>query len=162
MNIPNITVKYGKLIDPYLKDWVKDRYPDYKFPTQEEVNDKIKLFKKVVEENRGMLEKACEFTGMEFKRNQIDVFVVSAVNRDMSAPLIIRSRWNEEEFLEKFIHEILHVLFGDNKFSPEGENRTVANHLHVYAVMRHLGFEVKPKDPDYVKAWELSKEYKFK
>lgn len=163
MNIPNITVKYGKLIDPYLKDWVKERYPDYNFPTREEISKKIKLFRKVVEDNKHLIEKICQFTNLDFKRNQIDVFIVSAINRDMSAPLIIRSRWDKEKFLEVFIHEIIHVLFADNCFVPAGEeSSTIRNHVAVFYVMRHLGFELEPKDPEYVKAWELSREYKFK
>jgi hypothetical protein len=100
---------------------------------------------------------------MEFKRNQIDIFVVSAINRDMSAPLIIRSRYNKEEFLKVIIEELLHVLFGDNKFVPEGdENLTIRNHKGVFAVMRHLGFDLEFKTEDYIKAWELSRKYKFK
>ena len=154
-----VNIKYSRLLDPFIKPSVIAKYPDYEFPTIEAVKEKVKLFRKVYEE-RGiaLIEEMEKFTGLYFKDYPIDCHIVSAISRDMSSPLIIRSRYNEDEFLEILIHELVHILEGQNKvpFIP-GYNETVSGHIPVYRILRHLGYDNEPVSDDYIKAWELSK-----
>jgi len=154
-----INIKYSKLLDPFIKPSVLERYPDYEFPTIEAVKEKVKLFRKVYEEKGVDLIKEMEkFTGYSFKDYPIDCHIVSAISRDMSSPLIIRSRYNEDEFLESLLHELVHILYGQNKVPfITGYDDTVSNHIPVYRILRHLGYDNEPVSEDYRKAWELSK-----
>jgi len=153
----NINIRYAKLLDPYIKT----NYPDYDFPTEDQLNDKIKSFNNIYnEKGREMVFEMQKFMGYSFKRNIIDCLIVSAISRDMSSPLIIRSRYTPEEFLESLMHELVHILLQDNKdIVPvlDEPNSTIRNHIPVYKVLRHLGYDNKPDSGDYLKAWELSK-----
>lgn len=156
-----INIKHARLLDIILKPTVEINYPDYVFPTQEQLDKKVKAFKKIYDEKgKAMILEMQDFTGYYFKRNIIDCFIVSAISREMSAPLILRSRSTPEEFLENLMHELVHVLLQDNKEKVpviyEG-NTTIDNHIPVYKVLRHLGYDNKPNNEDYIKAWELSK-----
>lgn len=175
--IPNVNIKYGKLIDPFFKEFVSVNYEGYKFPTYQEVEEKISLFKKTwAEKGPEFISFLYRTTGLEFKRNTIDCFIVSATPRDMSAPLIIRSRYSEEEFLDSIRHELIHVFLSDNKLKKiEGfnnESKTTINHIKVFALLEKYYKEVlkdednlirlknksDEKNPDYLRAWEIVEE----
>lgn len=171
---PIINIRYGNLIDPFFKDSVIAKYPDYDFPSEEKVLEKVELFKKAWEEQgNDIIDFLYKETGLEFKRNIIDCFIVSATPRDMSAPLIIRSRYNEKEFISVMMHELIHKLFSDNKIKKEGyenESKTTRNHIKIFNLMKKYYLEVlKDKDylneimersntesnKDYRRAWEI-------
>lgn len=174
MNIPQIYIRYGKLIDPFFKDSVSINYPDYEFPTVDEIKDKVQLFRKTFEDNKDVFFVMLKDLGLEFKRNTIDCFIVSATPRDMSAPLIIRSRYNETEFMDVMYHELLHKLFTDNEI-PKYEytdeiSSTTINHIDIFAILKYFYLEflkdedrfqkIKEKSADlkniqYKKAWEI-------
>lgn len=177
-----INIKFAKLLDPYMRDWIQLKYPDYVFPTLEEVKEKTKLFRAEWDKNgQKILQALYDATGFEFKRNIIDVYIVSATNRDMSAPLIIRSRYTAQEFIEVITHELIHVLFGDNNFHPgfEEENSTTRNHIYLYAILKHIYLDLlkqpeifqkeitkytpenlvlHPVNADYARAWQIVEE----
>ncbi|MCH7529792.1 hypothetical protein IIB50_01610 [Patescibacteria group bacterium] len=172
--LPKITIKYGKLIDPFFKDSVEKNYPDYIFPSIEEVKKKVELFKEEWNSNgEKLLTAIFDITGLQFVRSHIDVFVVTATPRDMSAPFIIRSRYTPEEFVDMMLHELLHVLFGDNKLrflKIEGESDRTLNHIEVFAVLTKLYKDTindeirlgkvrdksyKGNNLEYKRAWEL-------
>jgi hypothetical protein len=174
-----INIKYGKLIDPFFKDSVLVNYPDHTFPSVEEVSEKVTLFKDEWKKHEEpFMNFLTEKTGLSFKRNIIDCFIVSATPRDMSAPLIIRSRYNPSEFIGIFLHELIHVFLADNKVKKqkgyEDESRTLINHLPVFALLEGYFTEVKqdeeilkffkglsgnnPKNIEYKKAWEVVEE----
>lgn len=174
MNIPQINIRYGKLIDPFFKDSVSLNYPGYQFPTEEEVKNKVKLFRSVFEKDKGIFFEMLEDLGLEFKRNTIDCFIVSATPRDMSAPLIIRSRFNETEFMDTMYHELIHKLLTDNSIPkyPHSDKMslTIIDHIDVFAILVYFYHEflkdkdrllkvreksADPKNIEYKKAWEI-------
>ncbi|MEX0910378.1 MAG: hypothetical protein WDZ73_01335 [Candidatus Paceibacterota bacterium] len=173
---PKIRIKYGKLLDPFLKVYVESKYNGYKFPSEEEVKRKVKLFRGIWEKYDYKFFNGLDKLGLSFKRNLIEVFIVSAVNRDMSSPLIIRSRYNEEEFINVLIHELLHVLLADNEIKPTfkfgDETMSTQNHVYVFALMTYLFKDIFKeeyrliterqkssafKNEDYFKAWNIVK-----
>lgn len=172
--LPKITIKYGKLIDPFFKDSVEKNYPDYVFPSIEEVKKKVDMFKEEWDSNgEKLLIAIFDITGLKFTRSHIDVFVVTATPRDMSAPLIIRSRYSPEEFVDMMLHELLHILFGDNKLGflkIERESDRTLNHVNVFAVLTKLYKNTcndearlhrvrdkayKGNNVEYKRAWEI-------
>lgn len=174
-----INIKYGKLIDPFFKDSVLVNYPNYTFPSKENVLEKVTLFKNEWQKHEEQFFNfLVEKTGLSFKRNIIDCFIVTATPRDMSAPLIMRSRYTPSEFIGVFTHELIHVLFSDNKVEKqkgyENESSTLRNHVPVFALLDAYFTEVSdekeiltflkglagnnPKNADYKKAWEIVNE----
>ena len=172
---PKIVIKYGNLIDPFFKEYVKVQYPDYVFKTIDEVKSKVELFKEEWQKHENIfIESIYQKTGLEFKRNHIDCFIVSATPRDMSAPLIIRSRYSPPEFIDALYHELLHIFLSDNKtkLSPLGVNEslTTKNHINTFALLKYLYLDVfndnerlekvikltaNLKNVDYDKAWSI-------
>ncbi len=87
---------------------------------------------------------------------------MNATDRDMSAPLIVRSRYTPDEFMEILTHELIHVLLTDNKFPTNiHKDETVAKHIPVFKVLREMGYTREPNDPKYKLAYELSEEFEF-
>jgi hypothetical protein len=177
---PKINIKYAKLLDPFLKEYVKVNYPTYQFPSEEIVLDKVSLFQKTWSETEDLFFNFIEqYTKLQFQRNVIDCFIVSAISRDMSSPLIIRSRYDETEFIDSLIHELLHILLVDNnvsrfKYNKEISERT-SNHINIFALLSCFYLKalkdenrlekIKEKaddnNPDYKKAWEIVEEIGF-
>jgi len=178
---PKIKIKYGKLIDSFFKDSVNVSHLDFEFPTKEEVLKKVELFKKAWNDNG---DKFIDFlysqTGLEFKRNIIDCYIVSATPRDMSAPLIIKSRYDEKEFMAAICHELIHILYSDNKVKRDNRFRdqstTIQNHIFLFALLKQYYLEVlndevgfrkiyekssAVKNTEYRKAWDIVDEIGF-
>lgn len=176
-----INIRSGKLLDPFFNEYVKVKYPNFEFPTEEQVEGKIELFQKIWEKQGvSLLKSIYKITKLKFKRNVIDCFIVSVTPRDMSAPLIIRSRYTEEEFIDVLLHELLHKLFVDNglkKIKDLEESKTTINHIKVFAVLKYLYLDFlkdeerlgrvmqKSKEgnnKDYARAWEIVDERGYK
>ncbi len=143
---PQINIRYGNLIDPFFKVYVEVKYPGYVFPTEEAVLGKIKDYRLAWEKMEEIfLNSIYKITNLEFKRNIIDCFIVSATPRDMSAPLIIRSRYTPDEFVDILMHELLHILFSDNKLrGPTNKNLTerANNHVLLFAILKYFYTEI--------------------
>jgi hypothetical protein len=172
---PVFNIKYGKLIDPFFKVYISVNYPDYKFLSNEDILEKVKLFRKAWEEKGHLfINFLYDETGLEFKRNIIDCFIVSATSRNMSAPLIIGSGCSEEKFLDTMYHELVHVLFSDNKTEKsekfKEETMTVQNHVVLFAILKKFYLEVlndeiglkriydkssDEKNKEYRRAWDI-------
>lgn len=176
-----INIRSGKLLDPFIRDYILAKYPDFEFPTEDEVEKKIELFKEAwKKEEKTLLKAIHKITKLKFKANIIDCYIVSAITRDMSAPLIIRSRYTEEEFIDVLLHELLHKLFVDNglkKIKDLEESKTTINHIKVFAVLKYLYLDFlkneerlgrvmqKSKEgnnQDYARAWEIVDERGYK
>jgi hypothetical protein len=172
---PQIKIKYGKLLDPFFIGYVENKYPEYSIPQKEDVLEKVKLFKNVWDKKGDIiLDFIIKNTGLEYKRNIIDCYIVTATPRDMSSPLIIRSRYNEKEFLYIILHELIHNIFSDNKVKYNIEfkedNQTIKNHVVLFLLIKKYYLEIEkdenflneireksndPKNIDYKKAWEI-------
>lgn len=169
---PELVIKYGKLIDPFLKVYVENKYPDFEFMELYKVKEKVKNFRKEWRKYENLFFEGLKKINLEFKRNRIDVFIVTATDRDMSSPLIIRSRYSEKEFINVLFHELLHNLFNDINLEKEYflETETTRKHIYVFAILTYLFKDVlnepertemekeksnPEKNGDYYKAWKI-------
>ena len=81
--------------------------------------------------------------GLDFKRNYIDVFVVSGNPRPFSRPIVIKSRYPIDEFICVISHELIHCLFADNMFSKNGRDPYPKNsHIVVHPILKYLYIDV--------------------
>jgi len=160
---PQINIRYGKLLDPFFKEHVLVKYPTYEFPTEEQVLTKVKIFQDTWKNYEDQfIESIKTVSGLSFKRSIIDCFIVSATPRDMSAPLIIRSRYDGEEFADIIMHELLHILLSDNKVNrfkySKSESERTLNHLSVFALLNYFYIEILKDEKRLLKVKQKSKE----
>ncbi len=185
--LPRIIIKYSKLLDPIFIFYCKNN-PDLKArgwndwipPTQEEIMRRIKDYKKEWREHeKEILRGMCDILGLEFKRNTIDVYIVSGNPRQLSDPIVIKSGFRPDEFIDSLTHELIHKLFQDNakKFPISildemfpGETSAVKNHVITHSVLKYIYLDIlkdksrldrdienskKHRTNDYIRAWEI-------
>lgn len=183
MKFPEIKIFYNRLIDPffigYNKTYHKGGWDKWAAPTTEQVLLKTRELKKEwKKEETKILTAICEITELEFKRNLIDVHIVSGSPRNMSSPLIISAHNPTKEFINTITHELIHKLFTDNAkekvypnifkdmFSDEGVS--TQSHIIVHAILKYVYLDVlknekmlkdnikkSEKAGDYKKAWKI-------
>lgn len=172
---PKINIQHGRLIDPVFifycqnnPDLKKLGWNDWTPPTEEELKRRIKIYK---EEWRkyNIVRDLYKTLGLSFKRNVIDVFIVSGISRASSHPIIIKSGFKPKEFVTTLAHELIHVILTENKIKRvvynKKESDTVNNHVIVFAVLKKIldqelwGIQVKmTRSRDYLKALQISEE----
>lgn len=176
-----INIQHGKLLEPFLNFYVQNspdvkglRWKKWTPPVKEEMKKRIKAYKDLwAKYEEKVLNGICSALDLSFKEN-IEVYIVAGVNRDMSNPIIISSHHSPNKFITILAHELVHRIFKneDFKFSKillnKTENKTTNNHILVYAVLRKI-FEDEPEmlkivadikhDENYIIAFELSKSY---
>lgn len=184
---PRIIIKYGKVLDPIFIFYCQNN-PDLKArgwndwvpPTQEEVFKRIENYKKEWSKyETKILKGICAVLNLKFKRNAIDVYIVSGNPRQLSAPIVIKSSFNPDEFVDSLTHELIHTLFGDNgrrvpisiwdEMFPE-ETKSVKSHVVVHSVLKYIYLDIlkdekrlerniessrKHDTNDYLRAWEI-------
>lgn len=176
-----VVIQHGKLLEPFLNFYVKNS-PDVKGsgwkewtpPDKEELEKRIETYKEIWSKyEEKILGGICSALDLTLNEN-IDVYIVAGVNRDMSNPMIISSHFPPDKFVVALAHELVHRIFKDKdfKFSKillnKTDNKKINNHILVYAVLRKI-FENEPEmlkiiadikyDEDYKKAYELSGPY---
>lgn len=185
--IPEIRIKYNRFLDPIFIFYCKNNpelkargWNDWIPPDTNTVIERVEKYRNEWNSNgervlRGMY----EALDLEFKRNVIDVHIVSGLSRAFSAPIIIKSGFSPKEFVDVLSHELVHVLLQDNieLVSPmilsetfPAENQLVRNHILVHAVLTYIYLEIledesrlhqnilrsKNADADaYSHAWEI-------
>lgn len=184
---PKIKIGFNRFLDPvftfYCKnnpDLKKRGWNDWIPPTNEEISERVIGYKKEWEAfEKKLLRSLYKISGLKFKRNIIDVHIVSGNPRQFSWPIVIKSGFKPEEFVDTLFHELIHVLFSDNKaiiYSKflqtqfPNENKTVQNHVVLFAILKFVYTKVlrssnwldrnremakKHSSEDYVKAWEI-------
>lgn len=169
---PKIKIKQGRLIEPFFKTFIEQKYPNFEFSSEETVKEKIKIFQEEWSKYNDLYFEGLEKLNLHFQRNLIEVFIVSATDRDMNSPMIIRSRYDKKEFVSVLSHELLHTLFADNKFVQEYEQETqrTRNHIYVFAILEYLFKDIfneserlkiekskssPEKNSEYYKAWQI-------
>lgn len=130
-----------------------------------------------------IMEGFSQVTGLSFKHNYIDVFLVrrDAVARSISYPIILRVGGDMERNMCILIHELAHNLMWDNEqesnWSKKAlalwpqETHSAARHIVVHAIMEAIyvgvvkdleeiakDIEICQKSPDYKRAWGIVKE----
>lgn len=175
-----VNIQHGKLLEPFFNFYVKNS-PDVKGagwkewnpPDKEEIEKRIEAYKNIwVTYEEKVINGVCSSLGLFFEEN-IDIYIVAGINREMSNPIIISSHHLPAKFVTLVAHELVHRIFKDKdfKFSKillnKTDNVTINNHILVYSVLREI-FEndtellkmiVPVKIEEYKKAYELSKNY---
>lgn len=173
---PEIIIQYGRLIDPVFTFYCQNNPELKKFgwnkwvpPTKEELEKRVESYKEEWA-RYNMVQGISSVFGISFKRDVIDVFIVSGISRACSNPIIIKSGFKPKEFVVTLTHELIHRILTENKIPrvvyDENESDTTNNHVIVYAVLKKILSEelwniaIQPRSkspsPDYVKALEIS------
>jgi len=185
MKLPEIRIRYAFFLSPIINFNIQSRSEKkgevWKPPTRQEISKKIDEFCDIWEPvEKKILTGMCEFAGLRFYQNVIDVHVVDAMKGAFSQPLVVSSRLPTDEFVDLLTHELLHRLLSDNQYKlnlgdivwnkmfPEIKNRNTQNHILVHAVHKHVylgvlkskerltrDIEFSKKLDGYYEAWEI-------
>src|SRR3989344_1525981 len=169
MKIPAVTIKYNKYLDEYVTFFLENskRAKDSGWGAWKKKNEND-IIKKVIafqgawkNHSKNILSSLQEILDLEFKKNNIPVYIVNAVNRTVSDPIIIGSNYSLDGFIDMLTHEIIHVLISDNlgqkhkklkefykKTYPESEFDETYSHILVYAVHSKIYHKYFPDRKD--------------
>lgn len=154
--LPKICIRYNHLIDPifieYCKHYSKGGWDSWVPPTKDEVLRRVKAYKeKWKEYEEKILNGLCALLDLSFGDCPIDVHIVSGNPRQISFPLIIKSGFTPDEFVNVLTHELIHRLFGLNKLGKavmfddpgyEKETDTTKGHVIVHAITKYIYLDV--------------------
>ena len=184
--MPIIRIKYNRFLDPIFKAYIKSnpKWKDWVEPTEIEVKERVKKYKEEwAKYEKKILEGVCEMLGLNFNQNIIDVHIVSGNDRQFSNPVVIKSGFEPDEFIESLSHELIHRLFSDNvqnvvagkiflEMFPD-KNELARNHIITYATLKFIYLDIlKDKERlakniersskssflEYSRAWEIVEE----
>jgi len=184
---PEVKIRYGKLLDPIFTFYCQNNpalkdsgWNDWTPPTRDKISEIIKKYREAWNKRSfNILRSIKNKTGLNFKHNLIDVYIVSGNNRQLSLPIVIKSGYSSDEFVEVLTHELIHQLFNDNSdvvcgdFFKEmfpNETETTQEHIVTFALLEYIYIEIlgdisyinnsrdNSKNPDYQKAWMIVKD----
>lgn len=193
MKLPMIRIKYNRFLDPIFTFYCKNNpelkelgWNDWIPPEREKVLERIKNYNEEwAKYERKILSGICDVSGLNFKRNIIDVHIVSGNSRQFSNPIVIKSGFSTDEFVDVLTHELIHMLFQDNidifptKILDEmfpNESKTTKNHIITYAVLKYIYLDTlrdssrlernilnskKHSSSDYIRAWDIVEEEEY-
>jgi hypothetical protein len=189
MNLPQIKISHSKLLDPYFLFYYQN-HPEWKDkwaqPSEQALLTRVDTYKEIWK-NYGsqILCGICEFFEKEFIETVIEIYVVGGNHRAFSNPLVLSSRYNENEFLILIAHELIHRLLEGHKITftkklyPDLPDLT-ANHIIVHAALKHVYLDVLDRKdlldlnlkksehsstlgfPEYEQAWKIVEERGYK
>lgn len=186
---PTINIAYNRFLDPIFLEYCKHhpKWKDWVPFSKEEVLARVEKYKEIWQKHEQViLTGICDFTGLNFKRNVIDVYVVTGNPRSFSRPLVLRSGYSEGEFIINLTHELIHALLSDNEEIGTGkllldrfpeESPLTRNHIIVNAVLKYVYLDILKNEKllernlflskshgsiDYVRAWEIVEELGYK
>ncbi|MFA5249214.1 MAG: hypothetical protein WC397_01590 [Candidatus Paceibacterota bacterium] len=188
---PLIRIKHGRFLDPVFEAYIKanPKWAAWECPSEEKIEQSIELYKKAWEEKEKIIVKAmCEAVSLNFLQNIIDVYIVCGNDRQFSDPIVIKSSFSPEEFIDVITHELTHKLMANNiqcsengikmgrifkELFPEQQSATVRNHALTYSLMKYIFLDVLKDDnwlektedklahrsfPEYREAWDMVRE----
>jgi hypothetical protein len=152
---PIINIHWNKYLDPVFIAYIRsyEKYQDWVVPSDEATEAKTKAFVEIwAKDGKKILTAMQHVTGLSFARNRIDISIVKGNPRSHSNPIVIRSGWTPEEFLEVLTHELIHNLVADNEAICQhnwkpwtqivekygSEPKLVKNHILVYFIMNKV------------------------
>lgn len=176
IQLPEIKIKYNRLIDPIFVFYCKNN-PELKKmgwnnwvpPSKEEINQRVENYKtEWAKYEKKILKGIIKITGLDFKNQIIDVHIVSGNPRQISNPLIIKSGFLPDDFIDVLTHELLHRLFTLNKIKKEimvsekyiEETETVKNHIIIHALLKYVYLDILKDDLRFRKNIEGSKKHR--
>jgi len=179
--IPKINIEYNRFLDPIFQSWVRNERA-YKgiIPSRKYVLKRTLRYKKLWQKDgEAILKALIKVSGLRFSRNQIEVHVVSVNPRSFSSPIVMKSRYDDVDFINTITHELIHCLFSDNfdrvnAYLPWDQNikkRDTANdHVFLHAILKYIYLDVlkspkhlkknlaiskKPSNEGYIQAWNI-------
>ena len=190
MELPKIRIKYNRFLDPIFKTYIKSnpKWKNWAEPTEVEVKERVKKYKEEwTKYEKKILEGICELLDLDFSQNIIDVHIVSGNDRQFSNPIVIKSGFKPDEFIESVSHELIHRLFSDNdrgvvagkillEMFPD-ENELVRNHIITHSALKFIYLDIlenkemleknierssKSSLSEYKKAWDIVEERGYK
>lgn len=187
--IPKIIIRYNRFLDPIFIEWVKgqEKFKEASIPSQKDVFKRIKNYRDLWDKYGSLiLKNMIKITGLTFKRNQIDIHVVSVNPRSFSFPIIIKSRHDDVSFINTITHELIHCLFSDNSekvnkhipWDKEIIGQDIGNdHVIVHAILKYIYLDVLkspknlkenillsefPGNEGYAIAWKIVEDIPYK
>lgn len=185
MKYPQINIAYNRFLDTIFTEWIqsKPEWKDWKSPTKEEVLERIEAYKKEWQKyETPILNGMCDVLKLSFIQNIVDVHIVSGNPRAFSNPIVMKSGYTPNEFVDVLAHELIHRLLSnhaetvDMKILSEmfpQEDKLTKGHILIHAVLKYLYLNIlkQPerleKDlersrnaavkgvPAYERAWEI-------
>ncbi|OHA16252.1 MAG: hypothetical protein A2743_02950 [Candidatus Taylorbacteria bacterium RIFCSPHIGHO2_01_FULL_43_47] len=164
-----ITIRYNRFLDPIFLVYVKTlpKYKDWKPATLRTVLRRTAVYREIWNaKGISLLRKIYKVADLKFKRNLIEIHVVSGNPRPFSNPIVITANYNETKFLLVVLEELLHVLLKDNRvpFIKSRDNLTVRKHVQVFSILlkvldkETVDYAIENSKPhrDYYRAWLLA------
>ena len=186
---PKIIIKYSQLIDPMFifycqnnPELKKRGWNEWVAPPKEEILKRVRNYNKEWSKyEKKILNGMCYILELDFKTNIINVHIVSGNPRSMSHPMIIKSGYPPDEFVDVLTHELIHVLLVLNasdkgithykiKKKHMNESQATRDHIIVHAVLKYIYLDIlkqpyrldrnllkskKHSTDDYSRAWAI-------
>lgn len=160
---PIITIKYNRFLDPIFEAYIRSQKgkKDWKKPSMSLVLRNIKKYQELwAKQGDKILVGLQRTTGIVFKRNQIEVHMVSGNGRAFNSPIVMKSRYSDVDFINVLTHELIHCLYSDNRNKVndvicdprfDSTSNTTQNHIVLHAVLKYIYLDVL-KEPKHLKA----------
>lgn len=149
--IPKINIEYNKFLDPIFTAWIRshDEWKDWIPPTKEIVDNRVDVLTNAwIKYEKKVLNAISDVTGLQYKRNEIDVYIVSGNLRTFSRPIVMKSGYSPDFFVNVLIHELIHCIYSDNKkligkaLHYPHENHNVSVHVYLNAILKYIFIDV--------------------
>ncbi|MFA5643742.1 MAG: hypothetical protein WC949_04240 [Candidatus Paceibacterota bacterium] len=114
---PLIRIKRGRFLDPVFEAYIRSnpKYTAWERPSDEKIDKSIEAYRAAWQDKEEDIVKTmCEAISLNFMQNIVDVYVVSGNDRQFSDPVVIKSSFPPEEFVDTLVHELTHRLMSDN------------------------------------------------
>ena len=186
---PKIIIRYNLLIDPIFVFYCQNNpklkklgWDKWVPPSEEELLKRVRAYKEEWSKyEKKILKGVCDVFELNFKANIIDVYIVSGNPRSMSHPLIIKSCYPPDKFVDVLTHELIHRLIDSNGLSRIvykvkkkyiNESGLVKAHIIIHAILKYIYLDIlkqryrlnrsllsskKHCTDEYSRAWEIVK-----
>ena len=167
MLLPKIIIRYGFLLDPFLREYfiLKNEDKTKTLIEYDVLIKNIELYKSEWEKIGDKILKAIlELLPLNFIHNVIDVYIVSYYPwyRGISEPVVIRGNLEPNDFVDTLTHEMIHFL-SSNKIQsniytikileemfPEEKDLKARNHSIINAIQKYILVDVLKDNKRYL------------
>ena len=152
-NFPRILIRYNRFLDPIFIEYCKlqPKWKDWVPPAKEVVLKRVDAYEESwKKEEEKILQGLYDVSGLGFQRNIIDIHIVSGNPRQFSNPIVIKSGYEQRDFVDTLTHELIHVLLTDNRINKrytvdpqyQEEPLTVKNHILLHAFLKAIFLDI--------------------